>query len=161
MSTDQPAATSGVNSEGRKVFLPLGTSPNTPATHHDHHLPPLLPPDTNTPSPEENNPSILNPLAHALGLSPSYAFHDLYTFDANDADLLSLIPRPALALLFVYPETAEAQEWHRAEVAAEESYEGTGDDPVMWFRQVVVNCEFAPLFSPFSISYHLPFHTSH
>ncbi|ETN41391.1 uncharacterized protein HMPREF1541_03326 [Cyphellophora europaea CBS 101466] len=103
-------STSGINSEGRKVFLPL-----------------------------ENNPSTLTPLAHTLGLSPSYALHDLYSF--TDADLLALVPRPALALLFVYPHTDGAQARHRAEVEAEQDYNGSGDeDPVLWFRQIVVNC---------------------
>lgn len=140
-ATNASPATSGINSDGRKVFLPLGKpSPLSPA--HPTHVPFY---DTTTPSNHpkpfaENNPSILNPLAHALGLSHAYAFHDLYSF--SDADLLAVVPRPALALLFVYPHTETAQAWIADEVAAEKAFEEVGDEPVLWFRQIVVNGEF-------------------
>lgn len=100
--------------------------------------------DTNNSSDQkplaENNPGILTPLAHALGLSRTYAFHDLYSF--SDADLLAVVPRPALALLFVYPHTETAQAWLHDEVAAEPAFEEVGEEPVLWFRQTVVNGEF-------------------
>ena len=39
-------------------------------------------------------------LAHKLGFSPGLAFHDVYSF--TDPDLLALVPRPALGLLFIH-----------------------------------------------------------
>lgn len=51
--------------------------------------------------PLENNPEVMNNLAHKLGLSTDFNFHDVYSL--TDPDLLALVPRPAQALLFIYP----------------------------------------------------------
>jgi hypothetical protein len=55
------------------------------------------------------------------------------------------IPRPALALLFVYPMTTKAKKWHEHDVAAEEEYNGTGAEPVWWVRQEVINGTSSPM----------------
>lgn len=51
--------------------------------------------------PLENNPDVMSDLAHKLGLSSELKFHDVYSL--TDPDLLALVPRPAQALLFIYP----------------------------------------------------------
>lgn len=51
--------------------------------------------------PLENNPVVMSELAHKLGLSDEYNFHDVYSL--TDPDLVALVPRPAQALLFIYP----------------------------------------------------------
>lgn len=51
--------------------------------------------------PLENNPVVMSDLAHKLGLSSQFNFHDV--FSLTDPDLLALVPRPAQALLFIYP----------------------------------------------------------
>lgn len=51
--------------------------------------------------PLENNPDVMSDLAHKLGLSTEHNFHDVYSL--TDADLLAIVPRPAQALLFIYP----------------------------------------------------------
>ncbi|KPI34778.1 Ubiquitin carboxyl-terminal hydrolase YUH1 [Cyphellophora attinorum] len=78
----------GIDENGKKTFIPL-----------------------------ENNPALLTPLAHRLGLHPSLAFHDLYSF--TEPDLIAIVPRPALALLFVWPCTWGANEWHAEDVVRE------------------------------------------
>ncbi|KAK1089986.1 ubiquitinyl hydrolase 1, partial [Friedmanniomyces endolithicus] len=51
--------------------------------------------------PLENNPEVMSTLLHKLGLSPALQFHDVFSID--DADLLAFVPRPAYALLLVFP----------------------------------------------------------
>ena len=93
----------------------------------------------------ENNPEILNPLAHRLGLNPNLEFHDLYSF--TEPDLIALVPRPALALLFMYPETDEVQKWHAEDVHRQRSEAearpkaGEMSKEPLWFRQDVTHCK--------------------
>ncbi|KAJ4198469.1 ubiquitinyl hydrolase 1 [Fusarium solani] len=47
--------------------------------------------------PLESNPTVFTELAYGLGLSPELEFHDVFSLD--EPDLLSLIPRPAFALV--------------------------------------------------------------
>ncbi|KAF2642068.1 ubiquitin carboxyl-terminal hydrolase-like protein isozyme L3 [Massarina eburnea CBS 473.64] len=86
----------------------------------------------------ENNPQVMNHLAHSLGLSKKLAFHDIYSL--TDPDLLSFIPRPALALLVIIPLTPS---WHEARTAEDKDkseYAKKGDeDPVIWFKQTIGN----------------------
>ena len=42
-------------------------------------------------------------LATSLGVSPTLGFHDIYSL--SDPDLLSFIPRPVYALIFLCPTT--------------------------------------------------------
>jgi ubiquitin carboxyl-terminal hydrolase L3 len=82
----------------------------------------------------------MNPLGHSLGMSKEYEFVDLYSL--TDTDLLSFVPRPALALLFIYPHTSAAQEWHTQDKLKAEDYDGPvsgAEEPVVWFRQTVIN----------------------
>ena len=51
--------------------------------------------------PLENNPEVFTELVHKLGVSPKLGFYDVYSLD--DLDLLSLIPRPVHALIFISP----------------------------------------------------------
>ncbi|KAL9618134.1 MAG: hypothetical protein Q9160_007141 [Pyrenula sp. 1 TL-2023] len=88
--------------------------------------------------PLENNPDVMNPLAYNLGLSRELAFYDVYSFD--DKDLLSFIPRPAIALLFIYPYTELHKKALREEDATLKDYDRSGiEEPVMWFPQTVRN----------------------
>lgn len=88
--------------------------------------------------PLECNPEVMTSLIHNLGISPALAFHDVYSLD--DPELLSFVPRPALALLLVFPVTKTYDEARRAEDADKEYYTGKGDDePVVWFPQTIKN----------------------
>lgn len=80
----------------------------------------------------------MNPLAHKLGLAPDLAFYDILSL--NDKELLSFVPRPALALLFIFPYTKLHKDARNAEDAALPDYAGSGaKEPVLWFKQTVRN----------------------
>lgn len=78
----------------------------------------------------------MTPLAHKLGLSADFEFYDVYSL--TDESLLSLIPRPVLALLVIIP---MAPAWYAdrdSEDAGKGSYEGKGPgEPVVWFKQTI------------------------
>ncbi|KAI9836627.1 MAG: hypothetical protein M1819_001261 [Sarea resinae] len=88
--------------------------------------------------PLENNPAVMSTLVHTLGLSPTLAFHDVYSI--SDPDLLSFVPRPALALLLVFPVSTTYETFRRNEDASKPEYEGKGEgEEVMWFKQTIRN----------------------
>lgn len=76
-------------------------------------------------------------LAHKLGLSTDLVFHDV--FSLTDPDLVALLPRPAQALLFVYPGTPEAEEFHSKQYDRESEYDEAGDKPVLFYRQIITH----------------------
>jgi ubiquitin carboxyl-terminal hydrolase L3 len=89
--------------------------------------------------PIESDPTILTEYTHALGLSSTLAFHDVYSI--SDPDLLAFLPRPVLALLLVFPVT-EVYETYRAEQdKGKELYmaEDRVDGDILWFRQTIGN----------------------
>lgn len=87
----------------------------------------------------ENNPEVMNHMAQDLGLDTrALAFHDVYSL--TDPDLLSFIPRPALALLVIIPLTPTWHEARQAEDKDKTEYAGKGDsEPVIWFKQTIGN----------------------
>lgn len=87
----------------------------------------------------ENNPAVMNHLAANLGFdTKSLSFHDIYSL--TDPDLLSFIPRPAVALLVIIPNTASWRAIFEAEDRDKPEYPGKGDDdPVIWFKQTIGN----------------------
>ena len=68
--------------------------------------------------PLEANPELMTTLIHTLGVSPALSIHDVYSL--TDPDLLSFIPRPALAVLLVFPVSA-SYESHRLAEGVDES----------------------------------------
>lgn len=78
----------------------------------------------------------MTPLAHKLGLSTDFKFYDVYSL--TEPSLLSLVPRPVLALLVIFPWTPS---WHANRVtedAEKGPYEGKGpEEPVVWFKQTI------------------------
>lgn len=101
--------------------------------------------------PLEANPELMTTLLHNLGLSPSLAIHDVYSL--TDPSLLAFLPRPALALLLVFPVSAAYESHRLAEDASLSDYrayttESKGDgeatkeeteEPVLWFPQTIRN----------------------
>ncbi|KZF23188.1 cysteine proteinase [Xylona heveae TC161] len=88
--------------------------------------------------PLENNPEVMSHLLNQLGLSPALGFHDVFSIE--DPDLLAFVPRPAYALLLVFP-VSEAYEKSRVEEdALQKEYDGSGpDEEVLWFKQTIGN----------------------
>ncbi|KAL1840709.1 hypothetical protein VTJ49DRAFT_204 [Mycothermus thermophilus] len=88
--------------------------------------------------PLEANPELLTSLLRSLGLSPALSMHDVYSL--TDPSLLAFIPRPALALLLVFPVSAAYESHRLAEDASLEPYTGKGpSEPVLWFPQTIRN----------------------
>ena len=86
----------------------------------------------------ENHPEVMTKLAHELGLSSALAFHDIYSL--TDPDLIALVPRPAHALLFTFPDTDTSIPHRAHQKATDAVYEGSGpDEPVLWYPQYVRN----------------------
>jgi ubiquitin carboxyl-terminal hydrolase L3 len=84
----------------------------------------------------ENNPEVMTPLAHKLGLSTDFEFYDVYSL--TEPSLLSLIPRPVLALLVIIPLTPSWRANRVSEDAEKGLYEGKGpEEPVVWFKQTL------------------------
>jgi ubiquitin carboxyl-terminal hydrolase L3 len=88
--------------------------------------------------PLEANPETITSLLRRLGVRPSLAMHDVFSID--EPALLAMVPRPAHALLLVFP-TSAAYEAHRlAADATAADYGGRGaEEPVVWFRQTITN----------------------
>ncbi|KAI1335867.1 putative ubiquitin carboxyl-terminal hydrolase [Xylariaceae sp. FL0016] len=88
--------------------------------------------------PLEANPELMTSLLHKLGLSSSLQMHDVYSI--TEPELLAFIPRPALALLLVFPVSAVYESARMAEDAGVEEYSGKGaGEPVMWWKQTIRN----------------------
>ncbi|RFU77786.1 ubiquitin carboxyl-terminal hydrolase l3 [Trichoderma arundinaceum] len=88
--------------------------------------------------PLEANPQLLTTLIHKLGVSPALQMHDVYSL--TEPELLAFIPRPALALLLVFPVSAVYESHRMAEDSLAAEYNGTGDkEPVLWWRQTIRN----------------------
>lgn len=77
-------------------------------------------------------------LVHNLGLSRSFQFVDVYSL--TEPDLLGFVPRPALALLLVFPVSPSYEEHRRKEDAERGDHDKCGEqeDPV-WFKQTIRN----------------------
>ncbi|KAF9007157.1 hypothetical protein BDQ17DRAFT_1351523 [Cyathus striatus] len=88
--------------------------------------------------PLESNPEVFTHLLRSLGVQ-SLSFTDVYSVD--DPDLVSLIPRPVYALVFIFPDvTKEWQECMLKRENARDEYTGSGDgEDVIWFHQTIRN----------------------
>lgn len=77
-------------------------------------------------------------LAHELGLSEKLQFHEVYSL--TEPSLLEFLPRPAHALLLVFPVTATYEKFREEEDASKPNYSGSGpEEPVLWFKQTIRN----------------------
>ena len=77
-------------------------------------------------------------LLHQLGLSKKVGFQDVYSID--DPDLLAFVPRPAYALLLVFPVSQTYEKFRREEDNDKSEYEGFGpQEEVVWFKQTIGN----------------------
>ena len=89
--------------------------------------------------PLESDPAIITQYTQALGLSPSLAFHDVYSI--SDPDLLSFVPRPVHALLLVFPVTEVYEDYRIEQDKGKDLYMGDNpvDGDIVWFRQTIGN----------------------
>ncbi|KAI1750008.1 putative ubiquitin carboxyl-terminal hydrolase [Xylaria castorea] len=88
--------------------------------------------------PLEANPELMTSLLRKLGLSSALQVHDVYSI--TEPELLAFIPRPALALLLVFPVSAAYESSRLSEDAGVDEYTGKGEDePVVWWKQTIRN----------------------
>ncbi|XP_014556809.1 hypothetical protein COCVIDRAFT_15795 [Bipolaris victoriae FI3] len=88
--------------------------------------------------PLENNPEVMTALVHKLGLSDKLAFHDVFSID--DPELLAFVPRPAHALLLVFPVSQTYEKFRIQEDKDRPEYQGYGpDEEVIWYKQTIGN----------------------
>ncbi|OLL25750.1 Ubiquitin carboxyl-terminal hydrolase isozyme L3 [Neolecta irregularis DAH-3] len=82
--------------------------------------------------PVENNPALLTRFSRILGLEKNLAFHDVYSLD-----LLDLIPRPAKALLLVFP----LSQAYQHSIPDDDARFGASPDSkhVCWIKQTIKN----------------------
>lgn len=86
----------------------------------------------------ENNPDVMTSLVHKMGMSESLSFHDVFSID--DPDLLSFVPRPANALLLVFPVSKTYLSHREEEDANLPLYDGKGpEEQVVWYKQTIGN----------------------
>lgn len=77
-------------------------------------------------------------LIHKLGVSEDIAFHDVYSID--DPSLLAFVPRPAYALLLVFPVSDTYEQARLKEDSSKPEYQGHGStEPVIWYKQTISN----------------------
>ncbi|KAK4693190.1 ubiquitin carboxyl-terminal hydrolase L3, partial [Lecanoromycetidae sp. Uapishka_2] len=73
-----------------------------------------------------------------LGLSSELAWHDVYSLE--DPSLLAFVPRPAHALLLVFPTSSAYEKARTDEDSSLPEYAGTGSkEEVLWFKQTIGN----------------------
>ncbi len=77
--------------------------------------------------PLESNPDVFTQLTHELGVSPTLRFQDVLTLDEP-----ALFPRPALALILIFP----TSETYETQISKEEA---TDEEDVVWFKQTINN----------------------
>ncbi|KAF2708888.1 ubiquitin carboxyl-terminal hydrolase-like protein isozyme L3 [Pleomassaria siparia CBS 279.74] len=102
------------------------------------HESPDVPPTRKRFVPLENNPEVMNSLVHNLGLSKKLAFHDVWGID--DPEILAFVPRPAYALLLIFPVSKAYEDFRIQEDKERPEYDGHGpDEEVLWYKQTIGN----------------------
>lgn len=77
-------------------------------------------------------------LVHKLGLAPNLAFHDVFSID--EPELLAFVPRPAHALLLIFPVSETYEKFRVQEDKEKEEYAGHGpSEEVIWYKQTIGN----------------------
>ncbi|KAH8898105.1 cysteine proteinase [Thozetella sp. PMI_491] len=85
--------------------------------------------------PLESNPDVFNELADVLGAPPELTFEDVLTLDEPD-----FLPRPALALILVFPGSRNFGSRTSGLEVSRLEYSGSGEsEPVVWFKQTIHN----------------------
>ncbi|CAG8672585.1 5013_t:CDS:2 [Cetraspora pellucida] len=86
--------------------------------------------------PLESNPEVMNNYVHKLGLSPLWAYTDVFGLEE---ELLLMIPQPIKAFLLLFPISEAHENYCKAEV---ESIKDNGQDTssnVVFYKQTIGN----------------------
>lgn len=88
--------------------------------------------------PLESNPDLFTELIHKLGLPDSFCFQDVLSLD--DTELLALLPRPAYALVLVFPTTEIYEKRIEGEEAKLVQWDSSvADADIIFFKQTINN----------------------
>ncbi|KAI1345473.1 ubiquitin carboxyl-terminal hydrolase, family 1 [Xylaria sp. FL0043] len=88
--------------------------------------------------PLESNPGLFTRLIHQLGVSSALSFYDVWSLD--DPGLLSLVPRPVLALVIVFPTPGDYKDRLAKEKdLAVNNASHVETEDVTWFKQTINN----------------------
>jgi len=80
----------------------------------------------------------MSSLVHNLGLQKNLAFHDVFSID--DPGLLAFVPRPAYALLLIFPVSDTYEKFRVQEDSDKKEYDGSGpEEEVIWYKQTIGN----------------------
>ncbi|KAK4514225.1 DnaJ-like protein xdj1 [Mucor velutinosus] len=86
--------------------------------------------------PLESNPEILNKMIHNHGVDCKWGFIDIYGFDD---DALAVIPRPATAIIFLFPGSPAYDEFRAKDEARLALNKQAISDNVIHFKQTIEN----------------------
>lgn len=130
-----------------EAFYKFGPSPDHLLAPQHHHNTNNMTSESTSPDvpagrkrfvPLENNPEVMSSLVHKLGLSQKLAFHDVFSID--EPELLAFVPRPAHALLLVFPVSETYEKFRVQEDTGRPEYEGHGpNEEVIWYKQTIGN----------------------
>ena len=85
--------------------------------------------------PLESNPEVFTQLSHNLGASSSLRFQDVLSLEEP-----ALFPRPALALILIFPTPPTYEDQKAKEEATDEECMEVGDEEdILWFKQTINN----------------------
>ncbi|KAI1423022.1 ubiquitin carboxyl-terminal hydrolase, family 1 [Xylaria sp. FL1777] len=84
--------------------------------------------------PLESDPAIFSRLIHLLGAPKSLVFEDVLSLDEPH-----LLPRPALALIFIFPTTDCAGTPAMVEPSEKENALRASNEDIIWFKQTINN----------------------
>ncbi|KAJ7577024.1 hypothetical protein C8J56DRAFT_837044 [Mycena floridula] len=87
--------------------------------------------------PLESNPAVFTNLIRNLGVE-SLEFQDVLSVD--DPELLAMVTRPALALIYIGPESDNYTDYLTKDEAERPVYQGQGaSDPILFIKQTIGN----------------------
>lgn len=81
----------------------------------------------------ENNPDTMTALGRELGLASTLAWQDVFSLD--ETELLALLPRPAHAILLVFP----VSEAHNKARETDQEQSSNVESEIIWIKQTIGN----------------------
>jgi ubiquitin carboxyl-terminal hydrolase L3 len=86
--------------------------------------------------PLESNPALFTKYCHQFGVPEAFSFHDVY---GTDPELLSLVPRPVLAVLLLFPITPNSEKFRVEEAEQMRSKQSQIPSELFFTKQTISN----------------------
>jgi ubiquitin carboxyl-terminal hydrolase L3 len=84
--------------------------------------------------PLESNPEVFTKLSHELGVAETLSFVEVWSLNE-----IEHLPRPALALVLIFPTSTEYEQRKSSEDAGRQEYTKVPGDGLMWIPQTINN----------------------